>query len=136
MIKAVGANPCMICRQKNNSSTLHNLQNLKRVLDPIEALPDMSYLQKNPIHWGVVYKCRYGMPKCSDLMRMDRDSERLIAEIEPKLLRVGMFCDDDMYYLVLRNLRGEFSAVYTWLERYRALKYKRKSSGKSKFENE
>lgn len=109
----IQSNICMICRQKNHSSSLDRL---RRIKEQFRQPVDMSNIQQEHFTWSIHERCKYGI-SCNKLQNFENESKRLIKEIEPIIVDICMKQSTNEYHKMLQLLRGEFPAVYNQTER-------------------
>ncbi len=103
-------NICLICHKDNSLEMI--VKNLERLLISAD-----SYDGKIPyFNWQINLKCKYGM-YCSDLKRTEIKLNRILTQLEPKIMTVITTQDQHLYFELLKYLRGYFPAVYNQVEK-------------------
>lgn len=110
-----GINPCLVCRQKQQSVKLMQLQRLQTLFRGT-SLTVSKRAKRLYWNWDIQERCRYGM-FCPELKRQEIAARQLVDTVETYFAALIEEQDDALYHQTLEMLRGHFPRVYRELER-------------------
>ena len=103
------SSPCLVCKQKRDTSKLNHL---RRLLRDLEHLSVDKQVYSHRFNWRNHSRCRYGL-HCSDLNQYDCECDGLCRQLDPYLEAVAMDKNNTRdYTLILRSCQGYYPQVY------------------------
>ena len=106
---------CLFCKAKNKpGETKRRLENISILLRGEQEERGEFYL-----NWGIHFRCTFGMG-CPSLDVSRIELMNLARGLNSKMRYLALKGSDAKFYAVLRNLQGEFPAVYRQMEVWRA----------------
>ena len=126
--------PCWTCHAQTDYYLLNKLNEMERVTESVRARYDISahvHPSGERIAWNVNKKCHYGM-ECPEIKRFNLICNSIVARISPFVAFIAGHADDDgclmdAYNEILSLCRGDFTSVYTQMERIREEERDRRS---------
>lgn len=120
----IGAAPCMICHDKNNSSSLEQLKRIRDFLrtHKCENLNNADNKIKrfdiaNAFMMSTHNHCRYGL-SCPSLLRMTSEANNIARNIEKDITDYIQNANKAELYELLCFTQGYFPQAYSAIERY------------------
>ena len=121
MLRTHAHAPCIICRQKHDTSRLDQLRKIKRACHGLERTPVNDHHIK--FNFGTHKRCSYGI-SCEELHVRRNEESRLEQQLHSDLIAIALSDNNKKYNEILHLLRGHFPAVYHQMEQLRAKKGK------------
>ena len=112
--------PCMICHNKNHSSTVEQLRRIREFLQRYD-LPEVE--KPHGVYIAAAFMssthhhCSYGL-HCAELSNMEHEANRIVREIENDVIAYIQTLDKGKLHELLMFLQGYFPQSYIAVERY------------------